>query len=132
LRLLRHLASQQDIVIETRLADDLPPVQADEHALREIFFNLLSNSLEAAGPGGRVVIHCQRDNGFVLTEVSDSGPGIPEEVREGRFEPFWTTKETGTGLGLYVVGRRVGELGGAIRCDSSPERGTSFTVKLPY
>jgi signal transduction histidine kinase len=132
LRLLRHLASQQDIAIDTRLADDLPPVQADEHSLREIFFNLLSNSLEAAGPGGRVSVQCQRENGYVVTEVRDSGPGMPPEVREHLFEPFLTTKQTGTGLGLYLVGRRVGELGGVIRCDSSAGQGTSFLVKLPY
>jgi signal transduction histidine kinase len=132
LRLLRHLAGQQDIAIETNLGDDLPPVQADEHSLREIFFNLLSNSLEAAGPGGRVSIQCHRANGYVVTEVHDSGPGIPPEMRDHLFEPFLTTKQTGTGLGLYLVGRRVGELGGVIRCHGGPEQGTSFTVKLPY
>jgi len=132
LRLLRHLAGQQDIAIDTRIADDLPPVRADEHSLREIFFNLLSNSLEAAGPGGRISVQCQRENGFVVTEVRDSGPGMPPEVREHLFEPFLTTKQTGTGLGLYVVGRRVGDLGGVIRCDSEAGQGTSFTVKLPY
>jgi signal transduction histidine kinase len=132
LRLLRHLAAQQDIAIETDLGDDLPPVKADEHSLREIFFNLLSNSLDAAGPGGQVSIRCQRDNGYVVTEVRDSGPGIPPEVRAHLFEPFLTTKQTGTGLGLYMVGRRVGELGGIIRCDSTPGHGTAFTVTLPY
>jgi signal transduction histidine kinase len=130
LRLLRHLAREQDIAIETHL-EDVPPVQADEQALREIFFNLLSNSLEAAGPGGRVEIACQRENGFVVTQVRDSGPGIADDVRGRLFEPFLTTKATGTGLGLYVVGRRVNELGGVIICDSGPARGTSFTVKLP-
>jgi len=64
--------------------------------------------------------------------VNDNGPGIAEEVRSHLFEPFLTTKQNGTGLGLYLVGRHVGELGGSIRCESSPERGTSFTVKLPY
>jgi signal transduction histidine kinase len=131
LRLLRHLANQQGIDIETRLAADLPPVRGDEQALREIFFNLLANSLEAAGQGGRVRIDCHRENGFVITQVSDSGPGLPEEVRARLFEPFSTTKQNGTGLGLYVVGQRVSELGGVIRCDSAPEQGTSFTVQLP-
>ncbi len=131
LRLLRHLAHQQDISIETRLAEDLPLVRADGQALREIFFNLLSNSLQAAGPGGKIQIHCQRENGYVVAQVCDDGPGIPEDIRVRLFEPFLTTKQTGTGLGLYMVGRRVGELGGIIRCDGGLERGTSFTVKLP-
>jgi signal transduction histidine kinase len=132
LRLLRHLAGQKEIVIETHLADDLPLVQADEHTLREIFLNLLSNSLEAAGIGGHVAIHCRRIDGFVVAEVSDSGPGMDEEARTRLFEPFFTTKRAGTGLGLYAVGRHVGALGGAIQCDSRPGEGTSFTIKLPY
>jgi len=132
LRLLRHLAGKQNIAIETNLADNLPLVQAGEQPLREIFLNLLTNSLEAAGAGGRVLIRCHCDNGFVVTEVNDNGPGIAEEVRSHLFEPFLTTKQNGTGLGLYVVGRHVGELGGSIRCESGPGRGTSFTVKLPY
>ena len=131
LRLLRHLANQQDISIETKLPEDLPLVRADGQALREIFFNLLSNSLQAAGQGGKIQIHCHRENGYVVAQVCDNGPGIPEELRVRLFEPFLTTKQTGTGLGLYIVGRRVGELGGIIRCDGGLDQGTSFTVKLP-
>jgi signal transduction histidine kinase len=129
LQVLQHLARQQDIVIETLVEDSLPPVEADEAALREIVFNLLANSLDAAGPGGRVIVGCRRENGCVITEVRDSGPGISPEVREHLFEPFLTTKPAGTGLGLYIVGRRVSELGGEIQCASGPE-GTSFLVKL--
>jgi two-component system nitrogen regulation sensor histidine kinase GlnL len=66
----------------------------------------------------------------VVTEVRDSGPGIPEELRGRLFEPFLTTKPAGTGLGLYVVGRRVRDLGGEVRCESGP-CGTSFLVRLP-
>jgi signal transduction histidine kinase len=131
LRLLRHLARQQGVALETRLEEGLPPVRADEHALREIFFNLLSNSIEAAGQGGQVTVACRRLNGCVVAEVTDSGPGIAAAVRDRLFEPFLTTKESGTGLGLYLVGRRVRELGGEVRCDSGPGRGTSFTVRLP-
>jgi signal transduction histidine kinase len=131
LQLFRHAAARQDIVIETCLADNLPLVQADAHVLREIFFNLLSNSLEAAGTGGRVAIDCRRVNGYVTTRVSDSGPGISEEVRRRLFEPFFTTKQTGNGLGLYAVARHVGALGGSIQCDSSLGQGTSFTIQLP-
>ena len=132
LQLFRHAALRQEIAIETCLADDLPLVMADAHTLSEIFFNLLSNSLEAAGPGGRVAIDCRRVNGFVTTQVSDDGPGMPEEVRRRLFEPFFTTKQAGNGLGLYAVARNVGALGGQIRCDSGPGQGTSFTIQLPY
>jgi signal transduction histidine kinase len=130
-RLLRHLASDKSVVIETRADDDLPLVQADEHTLREIFINLLSNSVEATGPGGRVLVQCRRVDGFVVAQVSDSGPGIPEDARGRLFEPFFTTKPSGTGLGLYGVGRHISALGGTIQCDSRPGEGTSFIIKLP-
>lgn len=129
LQVLQHVARQQDIVIETRVEEGLPLVPADETALREIVFNLLANSLDAAGRGGRVMVGCRRENGCVVTEVRDSGPGIPPDVRARLFEPFVTTKSAGTGLGLYVVGRRISELGGEIHCASGPD-GTSFLVKL--
>src|SRR5262249_49722654 len=77
---------------------------------------LATNWIEAAGPGGRATPACRRRDGGVVAEVSDSGRGLPPEVRERLFEPFLTTKEGGTGLGLYLVGRRVRELGGEVRC----------------
>jgi signal transduction histidine kinase len=131
MRLLRHLARQRGVALEMSLEDGPTAAQADGQALREIVVNLLTNSIEAAGPGGRVTVACRRENGSVVVEVSDSGPGLPPEVRERLFEPFLTTKEGGTGLGLYLVGRRVRELGGEVRCDGAQRGGTSFTVRLP-
>lgn len=128
--ILRRLAHERDIALETRLADDLPAVYASEQSLREIFFNLVSNSLDAAPAGGRVTLICMRMNGHVVTEVRDTGPGIAAEIRERLYQPFVTGKPGGTGLGLYVVGRRVRELGGEIACESGPQ-GTSFIVKIP-
>jgi signal transduction histidine kinase len=131
LQLMRHFARQRDVSLDAELPAELPAVTADEPSLREIFFNLLSNSIEAAGAGGRVKVSCRRENGCVVAEVRDSGPGLAAEVRARLFEPFVTTKASGTGLGLYVVSRRVREAGGRIRCDSGPEGGTSFVVELP-
>jgi len=131
LRFLRHLARQRDIRLEIRIEEGLPPVQAPEAALGEIFFNLLSNSLEAAGEGGRVEVSCIRSGDHVQVEVRDNGPGISPEDQDRLFEPFFTTKDEGTGLGLYITARRVRELGGEIRCDSARGEGTSFAVQLP-
>jgi signal transduction histidine kinase len=129
-QMLRHLARQRDVTVEWRLAEGLPAVRADEQALREIFFNLLSNALDAAGPGGHVVVTCNASADGIVAEVRDSGPGISAAVRARLFEPFHTTKAEGTGLGLYAVGRRVRELGGEIVCTSEPGHGTAFTVRL--
>jgi len=119
------------VTLDVEIPDRLPAVRADDQALREIFFNLLSNSIEASGQGGRIRVHCHQENGSVVASVSDDGTGIPSAMQAQIFEPFVTTKETGTGLGLYAVSRRLREIGGDIRCDSSPQAGTTFTVRLP-
>src|SRR5262249_39835764 len=98
----------------------------------EIFFNLLSNAIEATGPGGRVRVTCLQENGQLVAAVSDNGPGIAPALLARVFDPFVTTKEAGTGLGLYAVSRRVKELGGEIYCESALEKGTTFTVRLPH
>ena len=72
----------------------------------------------------------ERDAHVVIC-FHDTGPGILPEVQSQLFQPFFTTKQTGTGLGLYVTNRRVRECGGSIACDSGPGRGTCFTVRLP-
>jgi signal transduction histidine kinase len=131
LHVMRHVARQHDVVIEGPPRVCLPSVSADETSLREIFFNLLSNSIDAAGSGGRISIGCRQENGCLVTEFRDTGPGIPPEDQHRLFEPFFTTKPHGTGLGLYVVARRVRELGGDICCHSTIGHGTSFVVKLP-
>jgi signal transduction histidine kinase len=131
LRLLTLLARQRNVKLESRLAACLPSLAAGEASLREIAINLLTNSIDAAGSGGCVTITSRQDDGRIVLEVHDSGPGIPPEVQDRIFEPLVTTKESGTGLGLYVVGRRVQELGGEIHCRSVPGEGTRFTVIFP-
>jgi signal transduction histidine kinase len=129
-QILRRLAGPRDIELETQIADDLPAIRGDETTLREIVFNLVSNSLDAASAGGRVTLRGQRVNGHVVIEVRDDGHGIAPAVKSRLFEPFVTTRSTGTGLGLYVVRRRVAELGGDIECRSVPGD-TTFLVKIP-
>ena len=67
----------------------------------------------------------------MVTAVNDNGSGITPDLNRRLFEPFFTTKETGTGLGLYVVSQRVQEIGGEIHCNSDPQNGTRFVVRLP-
>lgn len=130
-RIMRHVAMQRDVTMEVDVIEDLPPVAVDDNSLREIFFNLLSNSIDATGAGGAIQVTCHRQNGCVIAEIRDNGPGISPALQDRLFEPFFTTKETGTGLGLYVVGRRVREAGGEIHCISGHGRGTAFILKFP-
>ena len=131
LAILRHHAHQQEIEIAVDLPADLPTVSIVGTALQEIFFNLLNNSIEAAGRGGRVSIICHRQDGYVVTAVHDTGPGIAPHIQDQLFQPFITTKEAGTGLGLYVVSCRVREAGGEISCQSRTGYGTTFVIRLP-
>ena len=96
-----------------------------------MFLNLLRNSREAMAGGGRIVVRTRRTGGAVEAEVADTGGGIPPGDLTRIFEPFYSTKERGTGLGLAFAQQVVKEHGGEIRCESVVGRGTTFTLRLP-
>ncbi|HEX9244340.1 MAG TPA: ATP-binding protein [Anaeromyxobacter sp.] len=107
------------------------PVRADEGQLRAVLLNLLRNSREAMPSGGRVTVRTRRDGDAAVAEVADTGGGIPPGDLSRIFEPFYSTKERGTGLGLAFALQVVKEHGGTIRCDSAAGQGTTFTIRLP-
>ncbi len=131
LRLLQHLAREYKTSLKVTFPDDPVNLPLDQISLREIVFNLISNGLEAAGAGGSVQLICRREPLALVIEVCDNGPGISADQQSRIFEPFFTTKQTGIGLGLFVVARRVRELGGQIECRSDPNRATMFQLRLP-
>ena len=99
--------------------------------LRQVVVNLLKNAAEAAGPGGTVAVRIEPVDFGVALSVSDSGPGLSDEVRARLFEPFFTRKAGGTGLGLAVSKGIVEAHGGALEAESSPGGGARFTLRLP-
>jgi signal transduction histidine kinase len=118
--------------LERRLAPGLPPVLVDEGQLRAAFLNLLRNSREAMPRGGTVTVSTRLGEGGVQeVEVRDTGGGIPEEDMPRIFDPFYSTKERGTGLGLAFSLQVLKEHGGSISCRSELGRGTSFVVRIP-
>jgi signal transduction histidine kinase len=119
------------VTVERALAPGALGVRGDEGQLRAVFLNLLRNSREAMPGGGRVTVRTRRAGEAVEAEVADTGGGIPPEVLTRIFEPFYSTKERGTGLGLAFVHQVLVEHGGTIRCDSEAGRGTTFTIRLP-
>jgi signal transduction histidine kinase len=143
LGLLMHLAREHNVTLTIQFPDQPIVLPVEQVSLREIVFNLVSNAVEAAGvrdrtseaahdqKAGRVQFACREESDSVVIEVQDSGPGISASQRSQIFEPFFTTKPTGTGLGLYVVARRVRELGGEIDCHCAPGQGTRFRLRLP-
>jgi len=118
------------IRVERELAPT-PGVRGDEGQLRAVFLNLLRNSREAMAGGGTVRVRVGAVEGAVEVQVSDTGRGIPPSDLTRIFEPFYSTKERGTGLGLAFVHQVVREHGGSVTCESEVGRGTTFTIRLP-
>jgi signal transduction histidine kinase len=104
---------------------------ADRGQLRRALLNLVRNAMTAAGSGGRVVLAARSLGGEVECEIRDSGGGVPEQLREKVFEPFFTTGEKGTGLGLAFVREIVRDHGGEVSVDVAPEGGARFRFRLP-
>ena len=125
-----ELAAAKVTVIR-ELAAALPGIEGDEAQLRAVVHNLVRNGREAMAGGGTLTVRTRQVEGGVELEVADTGGGMPPEVLALIFEPFYTTKERGTGLGLAYARRIVAEHGGTIRCESAPGRGTTFTLRLP-
>ncbi len=122
----------------------LPPVHANRDQLVQVFLNLVKNAAEAVGPGGEIVLSTAFRPGMRLSVpgtqdrvslplefcVRDNGPGVPPDILPIIFDPFITTKQNGSGLGLALVAKIVGEHGGVIECDST-QRGTTFRILMP-
>jgi len=125
----------EGIEVVRDVASDLPAVPIDARLVRQALLNLVTNALQAMPRGGTLRLQARSetdDQGqWVRMDISDTGPGIPEELRARVFEPFFTTKATGTGLGLAVVKRIVDGHRGKIAVTSEPGQGTTFTLWFP-
>jgi signal transduction histidine kinase len=133
--LARSLGNGQ-ATIELRLGGSVPPVRADAVVLRRILENLAGNAIDAVGNAAGTVI--LSSDGFMKGEemwvrlgVADTGPGMSEGELGKAFDDFYTTKSSGTGLGLSVVRRLVLDLGGTLRVETAPGQGSRFVVELP-
>jgi len=125
-------ARQLGVTIACEFPDSICQVDADEGQLRQVFLNLLLNALDASPAGTRITVWILLPTTSWLTvEVADQGPGLPAEYGERIFEPFVTTKEGGTGLGLPICRRIIVEHGGEITARDDAEGGAVFTVRLP-
>lgn len=112
-------------------AEPPPPLQGNPHRLRQVIANLIVNAIESGPADSRVGVVCARDGNRLKLSVSDTGVGISPAEVENIFAPFYTTKELGTGLGLAVVQRIVHDHGGIIEVESTPGRGSTFSIYLP-
>jgi len=131
INLLREESEERGLSIKPELQEGMPKVLLDPDQMKQVLINLLLNSFDATPGEGSVHIATSSSNGDVLVSVRDSGSGIPEENMEKIFNPFFTSKTRGTGLGLALTRKVVKEHGGEIDVQSTAGRGSTFTVRLP-
>ena len=133
--LVRHRLQLQNIMIRTLLDPSLPEIIGDNNQIQQCLMNLVFNAMEAMPDGGTLTLatHFNRKNHMVHVKVSDTGCGIPEENLSIIFEPFFSTKEEGkgVGLGLSVVYGIIREHQGTIFVDSKVGSGSTFTIRFP-
>lgn len=109
----------------------LPTVYADSNLLKQLYFNILHNAMEAMDGGGNISVRASADDDFVKISFADTGCGIDEEGMSKLFKPYYTTKTGGHGLGMTIIQAIVRAHGGKIDVESKPNIGTTVTVALP-
>jgi two-component system, sporulation sensor kinase E len=129
---LRTELEDRDILLETDLAAGLPPVEVDRDQMKQAFYNVIKNAFEAMKAGGILHIRSWRDDNFVSIAFVDTGGGLSAENMSKLFRPYFTTKSSGSGLGLLIVRRIVREHGGEIEIESNEGKGVRVTIHLPY
>ena len=122
----------RDIVVETELRSDLPLLELDRDQMKQAFYNVIKNSFEAMKRRGILRIRTDRDDTHVKISFTDTGGGLSAEHLSRVFEPYFTTKASGSGLGLLIVRRIVREHGGELAIESSEGKGLILTIRLPF
>jgi PAS domain S-box-containing protein len=131
IELLRPEIENRGITLREKLARQLPATPIDPAQLKQALVNLMKNAIQAMSKGGVLTVQTDQSTDGVIVTVADTGGGIPPEQISRIFEPFYTTKKKGTGLGLMIVQRIVRDHGGRIDLESHVGRGTVFRVWLP-
>jgi two-component system sensor histidine kinase HydH len=120
-----------DVAVFKNYAPELRPIPMDSELMQRVFYNLLLNAAQATVPGGAVTVKTRQVDGSAEVSVIDRGHGVAKEHLENIFNPFFTTKSDGVGLGLAIVSKIVDEHGGKISVDSEKGSGSVFRVFLP-
>ncbi len=133
LKLTANRLDEAHIEVVRRTADGLPKPAVDPDRIKQVLLNLVLNAIEVMPQGGRLEVGTRYDDerAEVCVTVSDSGPGIPKDVLPNLFSPFFSTKDDGMGLGLFVSQNIVEEYGGRVEVESEMGQGAMFTVRLP-
>ncbi len=131
LNLFRHEVEDKSVDVSLDVPGALPKIRVDRDQIKQAFFNVIKNALQSMPDGGALGIALSVSNSYLSVAFSDTGSGIEREDLGRIFEPYYTTKPRGSGLGLMIVQRIVQDHGGQIEIDSKSDAGTVFTLLLP-
>lgn len=129
--LARHAAMRQRVEVIDELPKQLPTIDCDAEQMKQVLLNIVLNAIQATQGGSRVIVRAFARSEALAIEVSDEGCGMPAQELDRMFEPFYTTKESGTGLGLAVAANIVEQHGGSLRGVNNEGRGMTFRLELP-
>src|SRR5262249_26991103 len=131
LNIAKYYKGMKSRTIIAEIPDEFPPLFVVRDQLVQVFLNLILNAIDATAKNGRIEIRAVRDGDGLTATVRDDGAGIPPGQAAKLFQPYFTTKKHGTGLGLFVTRRLVEEHGGEVSFSSTVGEGTEFCVRLP-
>ena len=124
-------AAAREVTVYKNYSPDIPPFPLDAELMERVFYNLLANAAQATAPGGAVTVKTRPVDGNAEISVIDRGSGIDPKIIDAIFNPFFTTKPDGVGLGLAICSKIVDQHGGKIAVESQPGKGSVFRVYLP-
>lgn len=131
LNIAKYYKRTKGRILEPRVPAELPALHGIRDQLVQAFLNLILNAIDATEKGGRVELSAEQRDGEILVAIRDDGTGIAPEHAGQLFQPYFTTKKQGTGLGLFVTRKLIADHGGAVDFESRPGEGTVFRVRLP-
>ncbi len=129
--LVRKQAEDQGVAVELHIGSEIPVIEVDEQGLRQAILNLLINGVQAMPQGGSVTVTVRAESGRVSVVVEDQGPGLSDEALEHAFDPFYSTKREGVGLGLSIAFQIIDQLGGDLRAENRADGGARFKLEIP-
>jgi PAS domain S-box-containing protein len=129
---MRHEIEDRDVILEKDFSASIPPLLIDPEQLKQALYNLFKNSLHAMPAGGILKIKTRTTDRYAEIQIQDNGGGIKPENLARLFEPYFTTKESGSGLGLLIVRRIINEHHGELQIESYPQIGTTVKIILPF
>ncbi len=131
LEVMAHEINDRRMLVETEFAEDAPAVMVDDTQVKQVFFNVIKNAMQAMEDGGILMLETHLSDRFLGVTVEDNGSGIDPDKLGAIYEPYQTTKAEGTGLGMMIVQRIMRDHGGEIEINSEPGRGTRLTLRFP-